>query len=176
MAWMHPLRQIRAAILVVIAGLIVSGVTAFPLLTELNWICGLLAGPSLDPGSHSGMLHWLLKVREGLEVTYGTYPFIAYGTDWLAFAHLTIAMFFVLPWRDPQRYAGVLTVGIVASVLILPLAFICGPLRGIPLWWRMIDASFGILCIPPLAFALWRIRALGGGAARRDGGESVSRQ
>lgn len=157
---MNPTKQIRAAILIVIVGLVLSGVTAFPLLTELNWICSLLAGTALDPAGHTGLLHWLLKVREGLEVTYAAYPFIAYGTDWLAFAHLTIAMFFVLPWRDPQRYAGVLTVGIVASLLILPLAFICGPLRGIPFWWRCIDASFGVFCIPPLAFALRKIRTL----------------
>jgi hypothetical protein len=167
MEGMKPIRQIRAAIFVVIVGLVVSGVTAFPLLTELNWICSLLAGASRDPAAHTGLVHWHLKVREGLEVTYCAYPFIAYGTDWLAFAHLTIAMFFVLPWRDPKRYAGVLRVGIVASVLILPLAFICGPLRGIPLWWSFIDASFGILCIPPLAFALWKVRSLEAAAAAR---------
>jgi hypothetical protein len=165
---MQPLRQVRAAIFIVIVGLVLSGVTAFPLLSELNWLCSMLAGAARDPAQHSGLVHWLLKVREGLEVTYGAYPFMAYGTDWLAFAHLTIAMFFVLPWRDPRRYAGVLTVGIVASMLIVPLAFICGPLRGIPFWWRVVDSSFGVLCIPPLVFALWRIKALENAVAATD--------
>ena len=159
---MTPLRQIRLAILIVITGLVVSGVTAFPLLAELNFISDILAGSSITPSGHSGLTFWILTVREGLEKTYQQYPFIAYGTDWLAFAHLMIAVFFILPWRDPVRYDGVLKVGIVCSLMILPLAFICGPLRGIPFWWRVIDSSFGIFCLPPLIFALRKIRSLPG--------------
>lgn len=157
---MTPLKQIRLAILIVIVGLVLSGVTAFPLLHEVNLLADLLAGGSRDPSAHDGLIHWILFVREGLEVTYQRYPFIAYGTDWLAFAHLMIALFFILPWRDPVRYEGVLKVGIACSLLILPLAFICGPLRGIPFWWRVIDSSFGIFCLPPLGFALRKIRQL----------------
>jgi hypothetical protein len=29
------------------------------------------------------------------------YPFLAYGTDWLAFVHLVIAVAFVGPFFDP---------------------------------------------------------------------------
>lgn len=158
---MNGLKQIRIAVGIVIFGLVISGVTAFPLLHELNLLCFLFVGESrYQPELHSGLAHWLLTVREGLEVTYEKYPFIAYGTDWLAFAHLTIALFFILPWRDPVRYQGVLKVGIVASLGVIPLALICGSLRGIPFGWRMIDSSFGLLCLPPLWFALRRIRAL----------------
>jgi hypothetical protein len=39
---------------------------------------------------------------------------------------------------------------------------ICGPLRGIPFWWRIIDCSFGLLCLPPLLFALRKVRSLAG--------------
>lgn len=138
-----PLKQVRLAILIVIVGLVLSGVTAFPLLHEVNLLADVLAGGSRDPSSHEGLVHWILFVREGLEVTYQR-------TDWLAFAHLMIALFFILPWRDPVRYEGVLKVGIACSLLILRLAFICGPLRGIPFGWRVIDCSFGILCLPPL--------------------------
>jgi hypothetical protein len=154
------LRQIRLSILIVIFGLVLSGVTAFPLLHEMNWLSSLIAGGSKDPAMHVGFVKWILTVREGLEVTYAEFPFIAYGTDWLAFAHLMIALFFILPWRDPVRYKGVLHIGVVMSVLVIPLALICGPIRGIPFWWRMIDCSFGILCLPPLLFALWKIRLL----------------
>ena len=159
---MTPLKQIRMALVVVITGLVLSGVTAFPLLHELNLLSDLLAGSSRDPSAHGGLTHWILTVREGLEATYGRYPFIAYGTDWLAFAHLMIALFFILPWQDPVRYAGVLKVGIACSLLIIPLAFICGPIRGIPFWWRMIDCAFGLFCLPPLWFALRKIRLLPG--------------
>jgi hypothetical protein len=157
---MTTLGQIRAAILIVIVGLVLSGVTAFPLLHELNLLASMLAGDSLDPAVHEGLVRWVLTVREGLEVTYQNYPFIAYGTDWLAFAHLMIALFFILPWRDPVRYEGVLQVGVAMSLLVIPLALICGPLRGIPLGWRLIDCSFGVFCLPPLWFALRRTRSL----------------
>ncbi len=157
---MTTLKQIRLAVSIVIAGLVISGVTAFPLLHELNLLASLLVGNSRDPAAHSGLVRWILTVREGLEVTYGTYPFIGYGTDWLAFGHLMIALFFILPWRDPVRYAGVLKVGVALSMLVIPLAMICGPIRGIPFGWRMIDCLFGILCLPPLWFALRKIKQL----------------
>ena len=155
---MKPLLQIRIAIAVVIFGLVISGVTAFPLLYELNWISRLMVGSDLEPSAHTGFVHWILFVREGLEVTYKQYPFIAYGTDWLAFAHLMIAVFFILPWRDPVRYEGVLKAGVFISLMIFPLTFICGPIRGIPFWWSLIDSSFAVLCIPPLVFALRKIQ------------------
>ena len=146
----------RALLVLVIVGLVVSGLTAFPLLTELNLLAGILTGSggNLDPAAHTGLVHWVLKVREGLEVTYGAYPFIAYGTDWLAFGHIIIALFFVLPYREPARYRGVLHVGVVACVLVAPLALVCGPLRGIPFYWQLIDISFGAVCIIPLLLAI----------------------
>ena len=153
---MTPLRRIRLCIVIVIIGLVISGVTAFPLLHELNWIASLITGNSgdLNPANYSGFTHWVLKVRAGLESSYRAYPFIAYGTDWLAFAHLMIALFFILPYRDPRRYLGVLHVGVWMSLLIFPIALICGHLREIPFFWRLIDCSFGVLCLPPLLYAI----------------------
>ena len=153
---MSDLQKIRAAIVIVFIGLVISGVTAFPLLHELNFLASVVTGGSsdLNPGNYTGVTKWILKVREGLKVTYDAYPFIAYGTDWLAFAHLMIALFFILPYRDPARYIGVLHVGIWCSILIFPLALICGHIREIPVFWRLIDCSFGALCIPPLLYAI----------------------
>lgn len=151
---MKELQRIRIAVGIVIFGLVISGVTAFPLLHELNLLARFLGD------GDSGLARWILTVRDGLEATYERYPFIAYGTDWLAFAHLMIALFFILPWRDPVRYEGVLKVGVAASLLVVPLAFLCGPLRGIPLGWRILDGSFGLLCLPPLLFALREVRKL----------------
>lgn len=151
---MKELQRIRIAVGIVIFGLVISGVTAFPLLHELNLLARFLGD------GDSGLARWILTVRDGLEATYERYPFIAYGTDWLAFAHLMIALFFILPWRDPVRYEGVLKVGVAASLGVIPLAFLCGPLRGIPLGWRILDGSFGLLCLPPLLFALREVRKL----------------
>jgi hypothetical protein len=38
-------------------------------------------------------------------------PFLAYGTDWLAFAHLAIAVVFIGPWINPVRSQWVITFG-----------------------------------------------------------------
>lgn len=155
-------RKCRFLIGFVIFGLLVSGLTAFPLLHEVNWITSIVMGAdaNLDPEVYQGWRFWLLTVREGLEVTYNQYPFIAYGTDWLAFGHVVIALFFILPFRDPLRYEGVLKVGVVACILVIPLALICGTIRGIPFYWRLIDCSFGILCIFPLVAAIQTIRKI----------------
>ena len=147
------MKRVRWLIGAVIFGLVVSGVTAFPLLQELRML-----EPMFDDGSELG--RWIHRVTVGLEDTYAAYPFIGYGTDWLAFGHLVIAMFFVLPWQDPKRYEGVLWVGVWASLLVIPLALICGPIRGIPFGWQLIDCSFGVLCLVPLGLALRWIRGM----------------
>jgi hypothetical protein len=58
-----------------------------------------------------------------------------YGTDWLAFAHLVIAVAFWGPLRDPVRNIWVIEWGMIACVGIVPLALFAGPVRDIPLWW-----------------------------------------
>jgi hypothetical protein len=76
-----------------------------------------------------------------------------YGTDWLAFAHMMIAVAFIGPFRDPLRNVWVIDFGIIACVAVVPTAMIAGALRGIPLWWRLIDCSFGLFGIMPLLAA-----------------------
>ncbi len=146
----------------VMLGLFLAGVTAFPLLAELNLLSRWLVGADapLDPEAYDGVVCWILTVRAGLETTYAAYPWIAYGTDWLAFGHLMILLFFLLPYQEPVRYVGVLWVGIWASLLVFPLAFICGPLREIPWYWQLIDCSFGVICILPLWIAIRETRKL----------------
>ncbi|MBR2261972.1 MAG: hypothetical protein IJ916_09780 [Paludibacteraceae bacterium] len=47
-----------------------------------------------------------------------------------------------------------------ACVAILPLAFICGPIRDIPFYWTLIDCSFGVFGIIPLLICLKYIKRL----------------
>ncbi len=97
-------RTIRLGLGVFIVGLILSGGTAFPLLTELQLLCTWLGLPTdAAATNHTGLSHWLLLVREGLATTYARYPFIAYGTDWLAFGHLVIALFSLRRIASPER-------------------------------------------------------------------------
>lgn len=145
---MSSLKRIRLWLGVFIVGLVLSGVTAFP----LTWEVGLLVRWF---GQGEGALaSWLRTVHTGLVETDQKYPFLAYGTDWLAFAHLVIAVAFIGPWRDPVRNIWVIEFGLIACALVLPLALIAGPLRGIPFGWRLLDCAFGVLGAIPL----WLIR------------------
>ncbi len=150
------LRRIRWMLAFFIGGLVLSGVTAFPLLHELNWLCARLGfDATVLPEGHTGLDYWLLQVRHALAEEQARFPFLAYGTDWLAFAHIVIAFFFVAPLRDPVRNIAVLRAGMAACVAVIPLALIAGGVRGIPLYWRLIDCSFGVIGIVPL-WLVWR--------------------
>ncbi|MHC4498648.1 MAG: hypothetical protein ACYS21_05980, partial [Planctomycetota bacterium] len=44
----------------------------------------------------------------------------------------------------------VIEFGIIACLLIIPVALIAGQIRGIPFFWRLIDCSFGVIGVIPL--------------------------
>jgi hypothetical protein len=134
-------RRIRLYIWVVIVGLFLSGVTAFPIETELAILI------NHPPIQNPVMAAWLNKVYQGVSTTNIDYPFLSYGTDWLAFAHLMFAVLFIGPLKDPVKNIWVIEFGLIASVAIFPLAFIAGGIRGIPFFWTLIDCSFGLITI-----------------------------
>lgn len=155
------LRRIRFWLAVFITGLVLSGITAFPLQTELRWLVKLLHLAAIEPLARSThLLGWIARVQGAVESTNAAYPFLAYGTDWLAFAHLVIAAAFVGPWIDPVRNKWVITFGLIACAGVIPLALVAGPIRGIPIPWRMVDCSFGIIGAIPLVICRRSIRVL----------------
>ena len=134
-----------------IAGLILSGITAFPLETELHCFLILLQSTPLRPFAElPHLLPWISRVYNALASTNRHFPFLAYGTDWLAFAHLVIAVAFIGPYRDPVRNKWVITFGLIACAGVIPLALIAGQVRGLPIAWRLVDCSFGIFGGIPL--------------------------
>ena len=145
------LRNIRLLVLFFIAALVVSGITAFPLVTEMRILSSFL-GIDLDlpPTDYSGLRFWIATVSNGLININEHYPFMLYGTDWLAFAHLVIAVAFIGLYREPVRNKWLIYWGMIACVGVLPLAFICGNVREIPFYWQLIDCSFGVFGIIPL--------------------------
>jgi hypothetical protein len=144
-----------------ILALILSGITAFPLPRELEQIAVIRGIEHVAPtDAGTGFDRWILTVRDGLRESYDKYPWLAYGTDWLAFAHIVIAVFFVGAFIDPVRNTWVLQAGIIACALVIPLALICGAIRQIPIGWRLIDCSFGVLGAVPLFYCLKLTRAL----------------
>ena len=98
------------------------------------------------------MTQWLLRIRDALAQTQAQHPFLFYGTDWLAFGHFVIAIAFIGALRDPVRNRWLFDFGLIACGLVIPYAFIFGGLRGIPIWWRLIDCSFGVFGFVPLWF------------------------
>jgi hypothetical protein len=101
-------------------------------------------------------------VYTGLMETSSRYPFLFYGTDWLAFGHFVIAISFLGPLRNPVRNNWVIDFGIIACALVIPFALIFGSIRGIPFWWRLIDCSFGVFGLVPLLFARRATKRLAG--------------
>lgn len=150
---MHRLEtRIRLWLIFFIVALLVSGITAFPLVWEVNVLQRWFGSDSAFSAFMPALARWIDHVRAGLNETQARYPFLFYGTDWLAFAHIVIAIAFVGPLRDPVRNIWVVEFGLIACALIVPLALICGPLRGIPLFWQIIDCSFGVFGSVPLLF------------------------
>ena len=148
------LNRIRLMTWIVIVGLVFSGVTAIPLETELNLLARMLGVDQLQPEqATSGLAQWILKVRHGLQETNARHPFMAYGTDWLAFGHIVIAIGFIGALLDPVRNRWLFQYGLIACFLVIPWALILGGLRGIPFYWRLIDCSFGVFGAIPLWLA-----------------------
>jgi hypothetical protein len=154
-------RRVKVCAWLVIAGLVVSGLTAIPLLTELDMVARLLGAQDVPADqASSGFAKWILIVREGLHITYAKYPFIAYGTDWLAFAHLVIAIAFIGAVRHPTRNIWLFQFGMIACAAVIPWALLLGELRGIPFYWRLIDCSFGAIGFFPCWIAFRSAREL----------------
>jgi cadmium resistance protein CadD (predicted permease) len=136
-----------------IFSLIISGLTAIPVEQELTYI---VAHFPFD-GSIKGFLE---EVLIGIKQSSKDHPFLFYGYDWLAFAHFVLAILFIGPLRDPVKNKWVIEFGIIACILIIPFALIAGHFRAMPVWWRLIDCSFGVVGLIPLVICLKRIKKM----------------
>jgi len=148
-------KLVRRWIIFFIIALVFSGLTAFALQTELSWL--LSVWPGFIKG---GAYNWVQRVYEALRDINSRYPFLAYGYDWLAFAHLVIAVAFAGVLRNPVRNKWIIEFGMIACVMVFPLALVAGAVRGIPIWWRLIDCSFGVVGLVPLRICYRKIRFL----------------
>src|SRR5512143_3589752 len=148
--------RVRAWTWFLIVGLVISGLTAIPIQTEVA------AGRALFGADWRGggllpavAVEWLRTLDLGISRTAEQAPFMFYGTDWLAFGHLMIALVFVGALADPVRNRWLYKFGMIAAVLVPLWAAVFGHVRGIPMWWRFIDASFGVGAFVP-AWLCWR--------------------
>jgi len=139
--------RIKALTWLFIIGLVLAGATAIPLKWELDLLASLSGA---NANSTSLLAEWISHVQTALTHTATQFPFLFYGTDWLAFGHFVIAIAFIGALRDPVRNCWLYTFGMISCALIVPYALIFGGLRGIPLWWRLVDCSFGLFGFVPL--------------------------
>lgn len=123
--------------------LLLSGITAFPIRAEIKFLINNLS--AFPPFFQN----WIMELANSIQQTPDV---MLYGTDWLAFAHIIIALFFVPVFIDPVKYKMNLQIGMLACVLVFPLAFICGSIRHIPFFHQLIDCSFGLIGITFLYF------------------------
>jgi hypothetical protein len=147
-------RKIKTWIIFFMVFLALSGITAFPIESQLE-----VAMQHLEILPKT-LQSWFTKVYTAVHYTNTHYPFLSYGTDWLAFAHLVIAVAFIGPLMDPVRNIWVIQFGMIACLMVVPLAMIAGAVREIPIYWRLIDCSFGLLGIIPLYFCYKDIKKL----------------
>ncbi len=140
---------------IVVFGLLVSGITVWPAVTELK----LAVRVAWGDGDPDGVLHsFVLRAIEGIESVEADYPFMFYAHDRLAFAHIVLAILFAGAIRDPVRNVWIVQCGLRMCVLVPVLAGICIPIRGLPPVWFWIDSAFAPAAGVPLWIALRDIR------------------
>ncbi|MDQ0639913.1 hypothetical protein QF042_003478 [Pedobacter sp. W3I1] len=144
----------KTYVCMIIIGLAISGLTAFPLETEMAY---LVKHREVLP---INLQIWLGTVYQAIKTTNLSYPFLSYGTDWLAFAHIMLAILFIGPLKDPVKNKWVIDFGIICCFAIIPLALIAGNIRQIPVFWQVIDCSFGIIGIIPLILCRINIKKI----------------
>jgi hypothetical protein len=145
---MNDLKRAKLMIGIVVFGLLVSAVTIWPAIPELKMAVRIAWGDA-EP---TGVLHsFVVRTIEGLEAMEADYPFILYAHDWLAFAHIVLAILFAGAIKDPIRNVWIVQCGLIMCALIPVLAGICVPIRGIPWVWFWIDFAFA----PGAALPLW---------------------
>ena len=128
---------IRNYILFFIFMIVTNGILVFPAVSVLGYV-----------NEHLGyfppfLRAWLSQVYLSVKTTTEQFPFLSYGTDWLAFAHLVIALVFIGPLRDPIKNIWIIQWAMISCLCVFPLVLIAGPIRGIPFYWQMIDCFFG---------------------------------
>ncbi len=149
----NNLKQTPRWIIFFMIVIFLSGLTAIPLERELSFLSRCFSPASMISA-------WIDKVYLSIVHTNRKYPFLAYGYDWLAFAHFVLAILFIGPLRNLVRNKWVFEFGMIACVLIIPFAIIAGHFRSIPFGWRLIDCAFGIIGLIPLGICLSKINAI----------------
>ena len=83
-------RQIKKYVWIFIVGLVLSGLSAIPLVWGVDFVVDILE----EIEFHSQVFSLMKQVQNVLIFNAEHFPFMAYGNDWLAFAHFLFALLF----------------------------------------------------------------------------------
>ena len=144
--------KIRILLTVFATALFVIGLTALPLVSEVNWFKNNFGSGTFMEDVFAPLAKWIDTLHEAVLVTDENYPFMMYATDWLAFGHFVLAVAFFGAIGDPVRNKWIVKLGMIACICVIPFALICGHTRGIPYYMQFIDCCFGIIGFVPLCF------------------------
>jgi len=144
-------------LIIVAIGLLISGITVWPAIPELKF--GLIVLEKIGL-AHSELAQFTETILLSLQHIESEHPHILYGYDWLAFAHIVLAILFWGAARDPLRNKWIVECGLIMCALIPLLALICIPYREIPWWWFFMDFAFAPAAALPLWTALTDIRTI----------------
>ena len=96
----------------------------------------------------STLYDFLMNAKAGLSYNREHHPGIIYGLDWLAFAHIALAILFAGAAKDPVKNIWVINCGLIMAVLVTLMAIAFVPIRGLPLIWIAFDCFFALAFIP----------------------------
>lgn len=108
--------------LLFMTGLFLSWPTAVPGNAQVG-----LAVKSLAPGAT--LRAWLHTVLLAYRQAAGKHPFFFFGYNWLAFAHLVLALLFLGLYQNPVKNIWDIQFGMIACGLVIPFAFPAGHFR-----------------------------------------------
>jgi len=154
------LYRIRAALMVVMIGLVGSGLTTFPVVWEVGLLNQWFGGTSVFSNYAPDIAKFVSHIHEGVIYTDNHYPFLFYGLDWLGFAHIAIALVFVGVLRDPVRNQWVIEWAVMICLLVVPAIFAFGVARSMPIFWSFVDGMFPLMALIPLCLAWYWTRAM----------------
>ncbi len=137
---------------------------------ETTWMADLLGRGTFVDERWPAVAAWFEHLHIAFATTYTTYPVIAYCMDWLGYACVVLAVLMIGAIKDPVRNLWIVQAFMIGCAIAFLMPLVMGPLRGIPLFWRLIDSSFGLVGFVLSGLAYRLIRRLEASAADQGHG------
>jgi hypothetical protein len=137
-------RRVRLLLTLFIIALLLAALTAWFLIPAANIARRFLGEGTVLGSSLPSVAQWITLVQKALADTKAKYPFMFYGTDWVAFAHIVMVIACLGPLRDPVRNIWVLQFGLIGCTLMIPMTLLSGVARGLPWSWQLFDCVIAV--------------------------------